>query len=468
MTNDNTGTGTEQTPSLSFGDLNAGATGITSSPTRFGSREEEERVIKYSSPKKKKQQSRAVSATSSSHPLHTQMVINKLKPLKDDFMNFIEQSHGSVSQLSFSVNDAASGKPFNECYEKQDVLGEGGFARVYRCYHYERQHTYAVKEILQDNYECSGENLKEEIDALKRLREVPYIVRLLDIFYETDVCYMVMEEMRGGDLLDRLCEIEVYDESEARKTSRRLLEAVYYCHKKHIVHRDIKPENILLASKQNNTVIKLGDFGCSRRFEPGTMSLFTLCGSPQYVAPELYTHENGYDERCDLWSAAVVIYVIMGGYAPFDAEDHDLPTIICEGYYEFHDKYWTDISEPAKDLIRSLLVVDPRKRATLEEALDSEWLKRRDKEMIKKSNIDGSLSSFDAWCRQSQHSNLSGGDNSFKTLDSSANSSFGGRKNLDSSTHSISIHSGMKNVTEEENEGDDEGSQGSLQPGDLL
>lgn len=368
------------------------------------------------------------------HAIHPQMVINKLKPIKDDFLNYVG-AHHSISSLSFSVNDAAGGKSFDECYERQEILGEGGFATVYRCFHYERMHTYAVKQILKENYECLGENIREEVDALKRLRDVPYIVRLLDVFHEPDVCYMVMEEMRGGDLLERICEIEVLEEPEARKVSRRLLDAVYYCHKKHIVHRDIKPENILLNSRENNTSIKLADFGCARRFEPGTTCLFTLCGSPQYVAPELYTHKDGYDQRCDLWSSAVVIYVVLGGYAPFDAADHDLPRIICEGHFEFHDKYWAHISEPAKDLIRSLLKVDPDERATLAAALDSEWLKRRDKDSIRKPNLDGSMTSFEAWCHN-QNSGCSG----------------------NSSGKSMSVS--MENLTEED-------SNSSLQPDDL-
>ena len=415
-----------------------------------------ERVIIYRSPNKNKNRKKpdapareeikaenARPSVATIHAIHPQMVINKLKPVKDDFLKHVE-TQGSISQLSFSVNDAAGGKTFEECYEKQEILGEGGFAVVYRCYHHERMHTYAVKEIMRDNYECSGENLREEIDALKRLRDVPYIVRLLDVFHETDVCYMVMEEMRGGDLLDRLCDIEVYEEPDARKVSRKLLEAIYFCHKKNIVHRDIKPENILLSSKENHTSIKLADFGCSRQFVPGELGLFTLCGSPQYVAPELYTHENGYDERCDLWSAAVVIYVVLGGYAPFDGEDHALSSIICNGLYEFHEKYWSEISEPPKDLIRSLLKVDPMKRATLEQALDSEWLKRRDRDSIKKSTMDGSLSSFDAWC-QSQNSGFSGQGSS------------------------QDIGTKMQNLTEEggAEEDDEVASVQSLQPDDL-
>lgn len=332
------------------------------------------------------------------------MVINKLKPIQNDMLHYVE-SQKSISQLSFSVNDSAANKTFDDCYAKESVLGEGGFATVHRCLHYERQHHYAVKEVHQSNYECSGENLKEEIDALKRLRDVPYIVRLLDVFEEYDVCYMVMEEMKGGDLLSRLCEVEVFPEVEARRISRKLLEALYFCHKKHIVHRDIKPENILLVSEDSND-IKLADFGCARRFsQRGRAELKTLCGSPQYVAPELYTHEGGYDERCDLWSAGVVIYVMLGGYAPFDGEDHTLPGIICEGHYEFHRKYWSNISEDAKSLIKSLLLVEPHRRASIEGALDGAWLRRKDRDSVQhRMSLDASLSSFEAWCAASHHS----------------------------------------------------------------
>lgn len=396
--------------------------------------------------------------------IHPQMVMNKLKPIKDDFMNYYG-AQNSISQLSFNVNDAAGGKTFDSCYEKHDVLGEGGFAIVYRCFHYERMHTYAVKEILKDDYECSGENLKEEIDALKRLRDIPYIVRLMDVFHGNNMTHVVMEEMKGGDLLERLCEIEVFNETDARKLSRRLLEALYYCHKKNIVHRDVKPENILMSSKDNNTLIKLADFGCSRRFEPGTNSLHTLCGSPQYVAPELYTHTNGYDERCDLWSVAVVIYVILGGYAPFDGEDHELPSIICDGYFEFHEKYWSEVSEQPKDLIRSLLKVNSNERATLEDALDSEWLRRRDKDKLESvKNLNGSRTSFEAWCR-SQNSDFSGS----QTESLNGGSLHGG------SLHGGSIHGSqhsprpptMDLVLEDSGSSISQSSQSSLQPDDL-
>lgn len=318
-------------------------------------------------------------------------------------LNHAIRCDGSVSELSQSVNDSAGGKRFDQVYRKKEVLGEGGFAIVYRCVHKNRRYSYAVKEVFHENYEADGEDINEEINAMKRLRDGPYIVRLLDVFRGPTETHLVMEQMKGGDLLERLVEKEVFSEYESRRISRRLIEAVVFCHKKNIVHRDIKLENILLTDTMDDTKIKLGDFGCSRPFIPGKKCLTTLCGSPQYAAPELYMHEGGYDERCDIWSTGVVIFVLLGGYAPFEGSNVELPGIICEGYYDFPSVYWEDISSNAKALISKLLVVDPDDRATLLDALDSEWLRRRDKEhLLNYSNhakLEGSKSVFDAWVK---------------------------------------------------------------------
>lgn len=273
---------------------------------------------------------------------------------------------------------------------------------VYRCIHKDRRFSYAVKEVHNENYETSGENINEEITALKRLREGPYIVRLLDVFRGPEETHLVMEQMNGGDLLERFLEKEVFSESESRRISRKLIEAVVFCHKKRIAHRDIKLENILLSDRMDDTKIKLADFGCAHPFIPGKKSLKTLCGSPQYAAPELYMHENGYDERCDIWSTGVVIFILLGGYAPFEGSNLELPGIICEGYVSFDEVYWDEISENAKSLISKLLVVDPDDRPTLIDALDSEWLRRRDKDSVLNRSdakqLDG-LSVFDAWVK---------------------------------------------------------------------
>mmetsp|Transcript_14396 Transcript_14396/g.16480 ORF Transcript_14396/g.16480 Transcript_14396/m.16480 type:complete len:389 (-) Transcript_14396:47-1213(-) len=355
-----------------------------------------------------------------------QSMMQKLKPVSDDLMNKLNESlrcDGSISELSHCVNDSARGYAFNEVYDQEEELGEGGFAIVYRCIHKERLYSYAVKVVFNDNYEVAGEDIKEEINALKKLRDGPYIVRLFDVFTTPEQTHLVMEQMKGGDLLARLYEKEVFTENESRRISRKLIEAIFFCHKKHIAHRDIKLENILLSDRMDDTKIKLADFGCSHTFTPGKKCLTTLCGSPQYAAPELYLHDNGYDEKCDLWSAGVVIFALLGGYAPFEGSAMDLPRIVCEGYVDFSTVYWEHISDKPKNLIKTLLMVDPEDRATIEDVLDSEWLRRKDKESVMKYsriNLDGSYSNtFDAWVRlqnESNHSDITHRNDSCKSL----------------------------------------------------
>jgi serine/threonine protein kinase len=350
--------------------------------------------------------------------IHPQMAMNRMKPVKDECLAYVG-AQDSISQLSFCVNDSASGKSFDQVYNLQGIIGQG-IAIVYKCCHKETKNSYAVKEILKEEYESSGENWRTEIDALKRLCDGPYIVRLLDVFYQPDRIYMIMEELTGGDLLEKIFEKGTYEERDARRLSRTLLEAIAFCHRKNIVHRDIKPENILIVDTKNDTKIKLADFGSARRIT-GPHCCMTMCGTPQYVAPEIYTHTDGYDERCDLWSAAVVIYVILGGYAPFEAPTYQLATVICEGWYEFHEDSWKDISEAPKELITMLLKVDPNERATVEQALDSEWLCRRDKQIM-----DDSMSSFDKWLKLSKRNLFSDSSATAKTFN--MNDSFANTK----------------------------------------
>ena len=120
--------------------------------------------------------------------------------------------------------------------------------------------------------------------------------------------------------------------------------------------------------------IKLADFGFAKRVSGGN-SLSTLCGTAQYVAPEILDFQvEGYDERCDMWSVGVVTYILLGGYAPIEGPPDELAQFIIRGDYEFHEKYWSDISESAKDMISHMLQVDPQLRLTSEDALCCEWM----------------------------------------------------------------------------------------------
>lgn len=189
-------------------------------------------------------------------PLHS----NRLQELNDDFTVFLEtrQADSIVSHVTGAgrsvatvatqfKEDSPGGLPCNNYYQKGDQLGRGSFASVYRCKHRRTGMQYAMKEVVTSKLnKAEISTLQEEIVNLKYLRGAPYIIRLYDVFSEPDKTYLIFEEMRGGDLLHRICDKEVYTEREARDLCKILFYAVDYCHKKNIAHRDIKLDNLLL------------------------------------------------------------------------------------------------------------------------------------------------------------------------------------------------------------------------------
>jgi len=179
--------------------------------------------------------------------------------------------------------------------------------------------------------------------------------------------------MHGGDLFDRIVHKKKFTEQEARCTISNIVKAIDYLHTKGLVHRDLKPENLLLPSKSNCTLVKLADFGFSRRVVDGHL-LTTPCGSPGYIAPEI-ANEQGYSKHVDMWSIGVILYTLLAGFPPFYAEtDEQLLELISEGKFSFPSQYWRDISTGAKDLIRKLLEKNISLRYTARQVLEHPWI----------------------------------------------------------------------------------------------
>ena len=136
--------------------------------------------------------------------------------------------------------------------------------------------------------------------------------------------------------------------------------------------RDIKPENILVSCSGDDLLVKLGDFGFSKR-EVTPNCLVTLCGTPSYVAPEIITSQP-YGVKCDIWSAGVIAFVLMGGYQPFHGKNEDeIKSLIVKGDFNFDIDYWSHISDTAKDFIEHLLIVNPADRAEAEDLISHQW-----------------------------------------------------------------------------------------------
>jgi len=146
-----------------------------------------------------------------------------------------------------------------------------------------------------------------------------------------------------------------------------------------VAHRDLKPENILLKDATDSAAIKVTDFGLSKIFADdaaGEIVMKTACGTPGYVAPEVLMHD-AYSSQVDLWSIGVIVYILLCGFPPFYGDnDQQMFKKIKAGQYKFLAPYWDPISNDAKDFVKNLLIVDPKKRMTAAEALNHRWLGR--------------------------------------------------------------------------------------------
>ena len=180
--------------------------------------------------------------------------------------------------------------------------------------------------------------------------------------------------MKGGEVFDKLVQRKTYSELDARELLLVLLGAVKYCHDRSIVHRDLKCENLLLVTKESDHLgsIKVADFGFATRVHG--LEKLPQCGTPGYVAPEILKNES-YGLACDMWSIGIIAYILLGGYPPFNEKNQkDIFKKIKSGKYEFHADYWGNVSTEAKDFIAKLLVLDQKKRYTVDQALKHEWI----------------------------------------------------------------------------------------------
>jgi calcium/calmodulin-dependent protein kinase I len=265
-------------------------------------------------------------------------------------------------------------KSFEQTYTLGKVLGEGAFSVVRAAVKKDTGESVAIKCIAKKNLSKEDETaLKQEVQILQEL-DHPHILKCYGFFDEPGMFYLPTEIMEGGELFDRIVKKTYYNEKEARDLILILISTIGYCHSKNIVHRDLKPENLLLSGFEDDSHIKLADFGFAIQTD-GYVSLKTQCGTPGYVAPEILSTQR-YGKSVDMWSIGVITYILLGGYPPFhDDNQKALFKKIKGAEYEFHDEYWSEVSDEAKDLIRHLLKINPVERYTAEEALNHPWVR---------------------------------------------------------------------------------------------
>jgi len=281
------------------------------------------------------------------------------------------------------VEDSSSGKNFNELYRLGKQLGEGAFSVVKEGAHRQSSDSFAIKIVTKSKLSKEDEiALKDEILVLQELKH-KHIIRLYDVFEEPQFYYLVTEKMLGGELFDRIVQKSYYNEKEARDVCKILFDAMLYCHQHQVAHRDLKPENLLLTSESDDSDIKIADFGFAKKVSK-PKSLTTQCGTPGYVAPEILEGKQ-YDTQADMWSLGVIVYILLGGYPPFiEQNQRELFRKIRKGQYEFHEEYWGQVSDEAKNLISKLLTVNPDQRYDARGALRNSWIGADDKKLAGK------------------------------------------------------------------------------------
>eukprot|EP01117_Protostelium_nocturnum_P013865 TRINITY_DN5217_c1_g1_i3.p1 TRINITY_DN5217_c1_g1~~TRINITY_DN5217_c1_g1_i3.p1 ORF type:complete len:653 (+),score=336.08 TRINITY_DN5217_c1_g1_i3:150-2108(+) len=260
-------------------------------------------------------------------------------------------------------------------YDLKNELGSGSFAVVKKAVDKRSGREVAVKIVDKKKFTLNPAFRKEQLsDEVKVMRAIthPHILQIIDVYDSEDFLYLVLELASGGDLFEMIAGKTHYSEKESKVLFGQLASAVGYLHDQGIAHRDLKPENILMSNENH---IKLTDFGFSKIFGE-TQVMKTLCGTPQYLAPEiLFALEEkveGYSHAVDIWSMGVILYIMMAGYMPFSEDGFD---DIKEGNYSLDDAIFDEISDEGKDMLKKLLTVKVEDRITIEGIFKHPWMK---------------------------------------------------------------------------------------------
>jgi len=260
------------------------------------------------------------------------------------------------------------------------VLGSGRYGFVRKCINRSTGQRCAVKSIRKGNPTVKPGAIASEITLLQAMKH-RCITQLVDVYEDVEYVHIVTDLCTGGELYDKIVEKSssrvnrgtfCFNEVEAASIINQILNAVSYMHSKNVVHRDLKPENILFETNDENSPIKIIDFGLARE-HTGQIPMNNLVGTPYYIAPEVL--RRNYNKSCDLWSVGVIAYILLCGYPPFNGRNNEeTHRLVLKGLLSFPSEEWKGVSREARDFICRLLMMDPSKRMTSEQALKHPWI----------------------------------------------------------------------------------------------
>ncbi|XP_016538320.2 calcium and calcium/calmodulin-dependent serine/threonine-protein kinase [Capsicum annuum] len=296
-------------------------------------------------------------------------------------------------------------------YEVTDILGRGGFSVVRRGKSRTTHEVVAIKTLrrfgppekkeYKNNTTTTNNNsraliseslLTNELLVMRKIVEDvsphPNVIHLYDVCEDSYGVHLILELCSGGELFDRIVgQARYYNEAGAAAVVRQIAKGLEALHGANIVHRDLKPENCLFLNKDKNSPLKIMDFGLSS-FEDFANPVVGLFGSIDYVSPEALSREK-ITTKTDIWSLGVILYILLSGYPPFFApSNRQKQQMILNGQFSFDEKTWKKISSSAKQLISSLLKVDPNMRPTAQEIVEHAWVRG---ELAKEEEMDAEI-----------------------------------------------------------------------------
>ena len=301
--------------------------------------------------------------------------------------------------LNFNINltndviVSQSNKKPSDDYKRLNFLGEGSYAAVY-CVENRITGSKRAMKVISKNENCSEEDDKEILNEINILRTLdhPNILKIFE-FYSSKESYSIVTELcQGGELFQEIIDRGPFNETYSAYVMLQILSAINYCHGMKIVHRDLKPENILIVERDSSgrPRVKIADFGTSKMFEKGAVQR-KLVGSSYYIAPEVL--KKHYDEKCDIWSCGVIMYILLSGRPPFGGDsDKEIMDKVAKGEYDLESSPFDTLSSSGKDLINKLLIMDPKKRISAQEALSHPWFKEnKSKELYNRIKDESTL-----------------------------------------------------------------------------
>mmetsp|Transcript_5988 Transcript_5988/g.18033 ORF Transcript_5988/g.18033 Transcript_5988/m.18033 type:complete len:536 (+) Transcript_5988:102-1709(+) len=283
-----------------------------------------------------------------------------------------------------------------EDYEIGEVLGEGSFGICRLGIDKKTSQRVAIKTISKGKLlqEDNTEDIRNEVMVMKAVANHPNVVNIFGAYEDGDHVHIVLELCSGGDLFERIIEKGKYSEKDCADLCRQMLKMLDHCHSHGVVHRDLKPENFLLHVLGEPLTLKATDFGLSAFIKAGEY-LKEPCGTPMYIAPEVI--RGYYNHKADVWSAGVVLYILLSGKVPFfGRSDKQILKMTLRGKYNIEKDPWPHISDEAKECVKLMLALNPKDRPDAKIMLEHPWIREdgiaSDKPLVE--SVLGNLAEF--------------------------------------------------------------------------